>query len=219
MTPVSESVSHIQDYLPRYFKLAISWLIIGVLYYVFRVDIQGVVFVGVCFIGWLYWAAGIVLIMLVVGEVWLQTTIRPFPKNIATAIAAVMICGVSLSYLGPHYGLLVRFCLFKPHYERLVDRISRDFLSDRTHATYYPEDGSLLDEGPPIRVAIVLPGGLLDNFQAVVYDPSEVVGQLERSNRDPEWDDPRFPELRTLFGGDMYYCEPIQGPWFYCWFT
>jgi hypothetical protein len=206
--------------MPRYSKLALLWLILGILYYVFWVDIEGGIFIFVECITWIYGGAGIILLIFIIGEIWLQTKLRHFPKNSVTAITVIMICGMSLLYLGPHYGFLVRFYLFKPHYEEIARRLSQNYPIDQTDTFYYDEKSfSIVDKGPPIRVAIELPGGLLDNFQAVVYDPSGIVGQLQRFNLDTHWDDPQLNDLKKLFGGEMFYCEPIEGSWFYCWFT
>jgi hypothetical protein len=84
-------------------------------------------------------------------------------------------------------------------------------------------DGSIeyvVEPGSPLRVAFQQPGGLLDNWQAVVYDPSGAVLRAREFKRDwSNWDDPSFREIRGLFGGRLAGCRHLRGHYYRCWFT
>ena len=69
-----------------------------------------------------------------------------------------------------------------------------------------------VDPGPPIRIAFPQPGGILDNWEAVIYDPTGKVLQAQGLEATP-------PEISALFGGTLVQCEPIQESYYRCWFT
>jgi hypothetical protein len=63
-----------------------------------------------------------------------------------------------------------------------------------------------IDYGPPVRYAFLQPGGLLDNWGGIIYDPShKVAAETEH--------------LSELFGGDMMMCWHMKGAFYYCGFT
>ncbi len=49
-------------------------------------------------------------------------------------------------------------------------------------------------------------GGLLDNWEGIVYDPTKTIEMAPQRNR-------------RAFGGDMVYARNLWGPWYYCSFT
>jgi len=55
------------------------------------------------------------------------------------------------------------------------------------------------------RVAFPMGAGVLDNWQAIVHDPSGQVLRLEQS--------------RGWFGGDLVVARPLWGDWYWCVFT
>jgi hypothetical protein len=78
----------------------------------------------------------------------------------------------------------------------------------------------IVEPGPPLRVAFPLPGGILDNWEGVVYDPSDevlIAGEIrpDLSN----WNEPRFRAIRMWFGGELRYAERVTGHFYRCWFT
>ena len=78
----------------------------------------------------------------------------------------------------------------------------------------------MVDAGPPVRVAFPLPGGILDNWQGIVYDPTGVVLRTREFRRDwSNFDDPALLPVKRLFGGDVQHCESMGGPWYFCQFT
>lgn len=66
--------------------------------------------------------------------------------------------------------------------------------------------------GPPARVAFPIGDGILDNWTAIVHDPSGDLRELEGSAT------PDAPS-RMLFGGQIVYVRELGGGYFYCVFT
>ncbi|MBC8140326.1 MAG: hypothetical protein H7Y38_02665, partial [Armatimonadetes bacterium] len=62
------------------------------------------------------------------------------------------------------------------------------------------------------------PGGILDNYTAIIYDPTGAVMQANRYNYS-NWDDPAFAKVKRMFGGDLVWAEPFGGGWYRCGFT
>ena len=76
-----------------------------------------------------------------------------------------------------------------------------------------------VDNGPPRRIAFVQSGGLLDNYTAIVYDPTGLVMQANKFEDYSKWDDPKLRHVKKLFGGDLRWAEKLRGPWYLCGFT
>jgi hypothetical protein len=76
----------------------------------------------------------------------------------------------------------------------------------------------LLDTGPPRRLAFPGPGGFLDNWSGVVFDPTGAV--MEADGFDPVTG--KFAasdEVTKLFGGDLVSCRHMLGDFYHCSFT
>lgn len=74
----------------------------------------------------------------------------------------------------------------------LVDRMERGGTNYR------------IDPGPPLRVAFE-PDGMLDNWSAIVFDPSDALaGSLDA------------PELAGVFGGELFECSHLAGHYYLC---
>ena len=76
-----------------------------------------------------------------------------------------------------------------------------------------------VDAGPPQRVAFIQPGSLLDNYTAIVYDPTGMVMQANQFEDYSKWDDPKYRHIKELFGGDLRWAEKLRGHWYICGFT
>ena len=79
--------------------------------------------------------------------------------------------------------------------------------------TYY------VDDGPPVRIAFPKQG-IIDNWAAIVYDPSDVVAQATGWNFDngrQSFTAP--PDVRSLFGGDLVSCWRLYRHYYSCSFT
>jgi hypothetical protein len=92
-------------------------------------------------------------------------------------------------------------------------------------ARQVPERGSsggvdfVVDAGPPRRVAFPQPGGIIDNWEGVIHDPSRGLdgavppaGGVRGGFSPP-------PELVRVFGGSLLACRPVRDHFYRCWFT
>ena len=73
-----------------------------------------------------------------------------------------------------------------------------------------------VDAGPPLRVAFPQPGGIIDNWEGVVWDPTDVVRSATG------WRDGTYtasPVAKALFGGDLVACRHVIDHFYRCWFT
>jgi hypothetical protein len=70
-----------------------------------------------------------------------------------------------------------------------------------------------------VRVAFQQPGGLLDNWTAIVYDPTGLVMDINRCKSYDEWRSPKMAHVRGLFGGDLQSAQHLEGFWYLCSFT
>ena len=66
-----------------------------------------------------------------------------------------------------------------------------------------------LDHGPPLRIAFPWGAGLLDNWRAIVIDPTGLV--LRANDGDPA--------ARALFGGHLVRAVRLRGDFYLCQFT
>lgn len=132
-------------------------------------------------------------------------------------LALVPIVALAAFHLtGDHWVHLLRFRLARSEYEARLARIEAAPPAGR----FGRVDDCLIEPGPPLRVAFILPGGILDNFQAIVYDPTAAVLRVNATRNDPSrWHDPALMPVRVLFGGTLISAEPLGGPWYFCRFT
>ena len=90
---------------------------------------------------------------------------------------------------------------YEGHYRSVIDEIKRN--SDNWHEKF-PDDHILVDGSSKApRVAFCLENGMIDDFGAIVYDPSGVVA-LESSS-----------ENKEVFEGILGFARHIRGPWYY----
>jgi hypothetical protein len=104
----------------------------------------------------------------------------------------------------------------RPTYDRVVAGLTSGAVRDSTAAAalgirFY------VDSGPPLRVAFPLPGGIIDNWEGVVWDPSGDVVAAQGFTRAGGFTAPS--ELQRLFGGDLVGCRVVRHPYYRCWFT
>jgi len=75
----------------------------------------------------------------------------------------------------------------------------------------------VLDEGPPHRVAFPWGVGMVDNWRAIVHDPTGLV--LEANSSGGAAYDSVAGRARSLFGGDLCRVVHLSGPYYLCVFT
>jgi hypothetical protein len=88
----------------------------------------------------------------------------------------------------------------------------------------FREQGYYVVAGPPLRVAFRLPGGLLDNYRAFVFDASgAVLGINTLILRGPADEHARemykSDSLVNLFDGQMFECRRYGRAWYLCTFS
>jgi hypothetical protein len=139
-------------------------------------------------------------------------------------VAFVAIAGVQFSHVGDELVFHASFVCSRSHYEAVVAAAERGELPapDPARGGYGTHGGTVyvLDPGPPVRLAFPRPGGIIDNWEGVVYDPTDAVraarGWTFARGRQ-EFTAP--PGVRELFGGDIVACERVTEHFYRCWFT
>jgi hypothetical protein len=96
-------------------------------------------------------------------------------------------------------GMWVRYNVEVTHYQEALAA-----LTDRHEPRCYAEKRCDFDAGPPPR-AVFSWGGLGDNWQGVVVDPTGTIMDVERN--------------RAAFGGRLLNCRPLSKVAFLCSFT
>jgi hypothetical protein len=76
-----------------------------------------------------------------------------------------------------------------------------------------------VDSGPPLRVAFLQPGGILDNWEGVVYDPTGRVATATGWRHGTPGQYTAEPDVLRVFGGDLVLCRWIEAHYYRCWFT
>ena len=116
------------------------------------------------------------------------------------------------------------FALHQSEYHRIAQTVARGELRapDSASHGHVVRDGVNfdVDTGPPMRIAFPRPGGLLDNWEGVVYDPTDAVRVAQGwsfASGKQEFTAPAA--VRTLFGGDIIACELVTEHFYRCWFT
>lgn len=118
-------------------------------------------------------------------------------------------------FYGYDISLYSYFYWHKSEYEAVIAQVNasstcQPLLSDKFKTT--------VDCASPRRVAFPMPGGIIDNWVGIVYDPTGLVMQ---ANQVPMADlkDPKYAYVVGLFGGDMTFARHLFGPWYVCSFT
>lgn len=110
-----------------------------------------------------------------------------------------------------------RFLQMASRYDRIVKELAPQ--------GRVPERGTsygvrwVVDAGPPRRIAFPQPGGVTDNWEGVVYDPSDSLARAKGWRHTAAGVSATPVELVRLFGGHLLSCEPIRGHFYRCWFT
>ena len=113
----------------------------------------------------------------------------------------------------------ISFLSHRDRYEEVV-RFAQEGQFDADAREYQEHDGITftLDAGPPRRVAFPNPGGFLDNWSGVIYDPTgEVKLAAGFDSGTGEFVAP--DRITKLFGGDLVSCRHLLGSFYNCSFT
>jgi hypothetical protein len=163
----------------------------------------------------LYQVVGLGLLALILWRVWADRSRVAFGLLGGFLVVVFLVFSQAgrLSGWGDDLLFHIRFTRGLPYYERVIAALS-------TPSGASPAAGSprfVVDSGPPIRVAFRLPGGMLDNWEGVIYDPSGAVAAARGWGPRNTFTAPT--DVRLLFGGDLVTCEVVRRPYYRCWFT
>lgn len=160
------------------------------------------------------WLAGAVLA--IVGAVlWRRRSTRPRADTVA--LAGVALALALLTVFDEELSIWAYFTAHRSQHEEVVQRAQgmRARGEEVSRAALAPARINVAD-GPHLRVAVVWPGGVTDNWCGAVHDATGRVGLPDEA-----W--ARLPDevqrREELFGGRMLDCHPLEGPWFLCCFT
>lgn len=165
---------------------------------------------------------GVWILYAIAGAGLFLTLVWDGRRRVLSAVALVVLgAGVvlaqpTLAQAGDDFWFERRFDELEPKYRVLAERLSAGtHLSARDTADLRV----VLDAGPPLRVAFPQPGGIIDNWEGIVYDPTGAVGAATgwRDGVPGRYSAP--VEVRALFGGDLVACRHVRASFYRCWFT
>ena len=167
----------------------------------------------------LYAVVGFVLFGVMAWRGWRRGRLRGALLGGGAMVLLEVALALGLPYVsaaGDQFQFARRFARMKPQYEAIVARVV---------AAPEPRGGEAsgivfeVDAGPPRRVAFPQPGGITDNWEGVVWDPTGVVRSATGWRHGIAGDYTATAEARRLFGGDLVACRHIADHFYRCWFT
>jgi hypothetical protein len=157
---------------------------------------------------------GIVLLGAFVWRATLPATRAIALKNVCVIII-VGILFFPLAKIGNSLTERIRFSWYRASYDHIVSHIDEWPLTDEAH--HEADVDFILDPGPPRRIAFIWPGGIIDNWCGIIFDPTSNVLNINKLVLwSYEW---RTSYLTKLFDGDMTSCRTVAIPYYMCCFT
>lgn len=165
-------------------------------------------------LGWLGWGAQAWIIRLFLGGAERRSGRTRLRDALAPPLFVLVLWAVSVPVLRWSSTAWAHLELWRhePVYLELVARLA---------AGESPEGMDprpRVDQGEPLRVAFPWGTGLLDNWRAIVHDPTGLVRRAEDA-----WgagaDDAEARRARDLFGGHVVRCVHLSGAFYFCVFT
>lgn len=169
----------------------------------------------------LLWSfSGLCLLLFLLWRIWKARRPRgPLiaAATIALAWAMVVFAGDPVGWAGTKW----RFGQLKPDYLALIAELREDPGLDDDNWRSAAFGSYRVSAGPSLRVAFLWPGGAIDNWSGVIYDPTGFVMEANRFKADfSNWFDPDLAEVKGVFPGEtLFGCRPLEGPFYFCWFT
>src|SRR5688500_3538275 len=157
---------------------------------------------------WLVYAAvGIVLFAAVAWRGWRRARLPGALRAGAAMLGLEVALVLALPYVsaaGDEFQFARRFARLKPRYEGIVAAAvaAPEAAGGESDCVRFD-----VDAGPPRRVAFPQPGGILDNWEGVVWDPTGVVRSATGWRNGIAGDYTATAETRRLFGGDLVACR------------
>jgi hypothetical protein len=180
---------------------------------------------GMLPVAMVYVAAGTVVLLVSIDALrerpsgrWRRYAVAVVPGFAAT----VWLAGGRLMEAGDAWTFHVYFERQAARYEAIVQGMAegRIPVCDRQPGVVCraPDGTEYVPEpGEPLRLAFPRPGGLLDNWEGVVYDPSGAVAAAQGWTADRAFSAP--PEVARWFGGALLACRAVRASFYRCTFT
>lgn len=204
----------------RFFLIVAAWVLVGILLAFFQRPIWDALWALAFFILPVYTIAGVVLLVVAV----LRT--RTGARRALPTIALILVAGVGLWFgdapiagIGDAWVFRWRFARLRAEYERIALEVERRPAGDTASAGVQHGISYRIDHGPPTRVVFPQPGGILDNWDGIVHDPTGAVASATGWQQGIAGRFSAPANVRALFGGDLVGCERIEGAFYRCWFT
>lgn len=149
---------------------------------------------------------------------------RPAPARVVDIVAPPGVAVIVLALSAPTFsagslsGAWISLASNRVHFEEIVASLQAGG-RDPADGQRQVERGIafIADRGPPLRVAFN-PEGILDNWSAIVFDPTQAV--MRADGFDPISGKFAAPDSITkLFGGDVVRCRRLSDNYFFCSFT
>ena len=195
------------------------WLALGVLLALGHRPLYNTLWLLLVYVWGLYALLGLALLIAVLQ----------LPRRTGVPYAALTLAGAAVLWFGywtfASWGERPYFAWRNAHYWPRYRAVVADVLRDSGPPTYQPRWTEwrgvhfMVDSGPPLRIAFLQPGGLLDNWEGFVYDPTGRVATATGWRAGAAGQYTAAPDVFKLFGGDLVRCEPIEVHYFRCWFT
>ena len=134
----------------------------------------------------------------------------------ATLVAIALL--VPMLWLGTWIGSESLLSAYGSRYAAIIYKVQHT-PPPPENSSAWQHEGSITyvaDYGSPRRVAFE-PGGYLDNWSGIVWDPTHDVMQADGFDAAGHFHAPN--SITKLFGGDLVACRRLGGDWFDCSFT
>jgi hypothetical protein len=165
----------------------------------------------------------IAVVVIGVRAAWLQRTERGFAIRAAAtpALGFMLACALALPVVWS-VAWALNWASFLGNYRAYKEttQLAETGAFDKQAGIWQEHDGVdfIIDTGPPRRLAFPKPGGFLDNWSGVIYDPTGVV--MRADGFDPITGEFAAPDRITkLFDGDLVSCSHLIDDFYDCSFT
>jgi hypothetical protein len=197
----------------------VAWVAAGTLLAFFNRQLWDAIWVLTLGLWAVYAVAGLLLSGVMFWLGWRRARLIGIAVYITAFIVVILALALALPHVavtGDEFQFSRRFVRLKPQYEAIVAQLlaagkGKDGEANGVRYT--------VDAGPPLRIAFPQPGGLLDNWEGVVWDPTGIVRSATGWRNGIGGDYTASTEAKALFGGDLVACRHVAGYFYRCWFT
>jgi hypothetical protein len=122
----------------------------------------------------------------------------------------IIISTTSFVYCGDRLGMVVRFHTLADKYGEIIDAV-------QAKVSAPPDVRYIVDQERPLRVVFQWPGGIGDNWCAIVYDESDDLARCSTGANGFIKKSGRLSGSRIFV--DLCYIDEIGKHWYFCCFT